>query len=72
MVDPDPHKIYSRRKERQGTSSEPDADSNESAQFPSSGWKTVGKMLSLSQCPIYSSIQSRERRDLFVGNSWIK
>ena len=37
VVDPDPHKIYSRKKERQGMSSEPDTDSNESAQFPSSG-----------------------------------
>ena len=30
VVDPDPHKIYSRRKEKQGTNSEPDTYSNES------------------------------------------
>ncbi|RMX61549.1 hypothetical protein pdam_00013725, partial [Pocillopora damicornis] len=30
VVDPDSHKIYSRRKEKQGTSSEPDTNSNES------------------------------------------
>ena len=26
VVDPDPHKIYSRRKEKQGTTSEPDTE----------------------------------------------
>ena len=33
VVDPDPHKIYSRRKEKQGTTSEPDTEINESVQF---------------------------------------
>ena len=30
VMDPDPHKIYSRRKEKQGTRSEPDIEINES------------------------------------------
>lgn len=37
VVDPDPYKIYSRRKEKQGTTSEPNTEINESVDFPSSG-----------------------------------
>ena len=51
-MDPDSHKIYSRRKEKQGTSSEPDTNSNESVQFPSSGWGT-----SLEKMPMFTRLQ---------------
>ena len=52
VVDPDPHKIYSRRKEKQGTRSEPDTEINESVQFPSSGWGT-----SLEKMPMFTRLQ---------------
>jgi len=39
IVDPDPHKIYSRRKEQQTTSTDLSNDSEESEEFPSTGWK---------------------------------
>ncbi|CAH3108012.1 unnamed protein product [Pocillopora meandrina] len=52
VVDPDLHKIYSRRKEKQGMNSEPDTDSNESVQFPSSGWGT-----SLEKMTMFTRLQ---------------
>ena len=48
VVDPDPHKTYSHRKEKQGTSSGPDTKSNELVQFRSSGWGT-----SLQKMPMF-------------------
>ena len=52
VVNPDPYKIYSRRKEKQGTSSEPDTEIDESFQFPSSGWGT-----SLEKMPMFTRLQ---------------
>ncbi|CAH3136572.1 unnamed protein product [Pocillopora meandrina] len=53
VVDPDSHKIYSRRKEKQGTSSEPDTNSNESVQFPSSGWGTSLEKMAPNESPYF-------------------
>ena len=52
VVDPDPHKIYSRRKQKQGTSSELDKESTESVKFPSSGWGS-----SLEKMPMFTRLQ---------------
>ena len=52
VVDPDPHKTYSRGKEKQGTSSGPDTKSNELVQFPSSGWGT-----SLQKMPMFTRLE---------------
>ena len=38
IVDPDPHNIYSRRKEKQTTSTDLSDDGEESVEFPSAGW----------------------------------
>ena len=47
IVDPDPHKIYSRRKEKQNTSTGLSNDGEESVEFPSTGW---GSSLEKCQC----------------------
>ena len=52
VVDPDPYKIYSHRKEKQGTSSEPDTEIDELFQFPSSGRGT-----SLEKMPMFTRLQ---------------
>ena len=55
IIDPDPHKIYSRRKQKQGTSSELVKESAAAAEFPTSGW---GASLEKTGAPnenIYSS-----------------
>lgn len=52
VVDPDPHKIYSCREEKQGMSSEPDTETNKSIQFPSSGCGT-----SLEKVPMFTRLQ---------------
>ena len=51
-MDLDLHIIYSSRKEKQGTRSEPDTEINESLQFPSSGWGTL-----LEKMPMFTRIQ---------------
>ncbi|KAL9967600.1 hypothetical protein ACROYT_G025862 [Oculina patagonica] len=52
VVDPDPHKIYSRRKQKQGTRSELDKESTEAVEFPSSGWGS-----SLEKMPMFTRLQ---------------
>ena len=40
IIDPDPHKIYSRRKQKQGTSSDLVKESTAAAEFPTTVWGT--------------------------------
>ena len=47
IVDSDPHKIYSRWKEKRSTSSDLSNDGEESVEFPSTGW---GSLLVKCQC----------------------
>ena len=71
VVDPDLHKIYSRRKEKQGMNSEPDTDSNESVRFPSSGSGTSLEKKS-ENCPTYLVRRSGECFMFMCGRkSWI-
>ena len=48
----DPHKIYSRRKQKQGTSSELVKESTAAAEFPTTGWGT-----SLEKMPMFTRLQ---------------
>lgn len=52
FVDPDPHNIYSRRKEKQTTSTDLSADSEESVEFPSAGWGS-----SLEKMPMFTRVE---------------
>ncbi|XP_073237731.1 uncharacterized protein [Porites lutea] len=52
IIDPDPHKIYSRRKQKQGTSSELVKESTAAAEFPTTGWGT-----SLEKMPMFTRLQ---------------
>ena len=52
IIDPDPHKIYSRRKQKQGTSSELVKKSTGAADFPTTGWGT-----SLEKMPMFTRLQ---------------
>lgn len=52
FLDPDPHKIYQCRKQKQGASSEPDKESAETVDFCSSGWGT-----SLNNMPMFTRLQ---------------
>ena len=52
IVDPDPHQIYSRRKEKQTMSSDLSNDGEESVEFPSTGWGS-----SLEKMPIFMRVE---------------
>ena len=52
IIDPDPHKIYSRRKQKQGTSSELVKERTKAAEFPTTGWGT-----SLEKMPMFTRLQ---------------
>ena len=52
IVDPDPHNIYSRRKEKQTTSTDLSDDGEESVEFPSAGWGT-----SLEKMPMFTRVE---------------
>ena len=51
-MDPDPHNIYSRRKEKQTTSTDLSADSEESVEFPRAGWGS-----SLEKMPMFMRVE---------------
>lgn len=52
IVDPDPDKIYSRRKERPSTSTDVGGQDSVSVQFPSVGWGT-----SLENMPMFTRVE---------------
>ena len=52
IVNPDPHKIYSRRKEKQNTSTDLSHDGEESVEFPSTGWGS-----SLEKMPMFTRVE---------------
>ena len=52
IVDPDPHKVYSRRKEKQNTSTNLSNDGEESIEFPSTGWGS-----SLEKMPMFTRVE---------------
>ena len=52
IVDPDPHNIYSRRKEKQTTSTDLSDDGEESVEFPSAGWG-----FSLEKMPMFTRVE---------------
>ena len=53
IVDPEPHKIYSHRKEKQNTSTDHSNDSEESVEFSSTGWESsLEKMLMFTRVEI--------------------
>ena len=51
IVDP-PHKIYSRRKEKENTSADLSNDGEESVEFPSTGWGS-----SLEKMPMFTRVE---------------
>lgn len=52
IVDPDPHNIYSRRKEKQTTSTDLSDDGEVSVEFPSAGWGS-----SLEKMPMFTRVE---------------
>ena len=52
IIDPELHKIYSRRKQKQGTSSELVKESTAAAEFPTAGWGT-----SFEKMPMFTRLQ---------------
>ena len=52
IIDPDPHKIYSRRKQKQGTSSQLVKESKAAAELP-----TTGCGASLEKIPMFTRLQ---------------
>ena len=52
MVDPDPNKLYTRRKERQSTSSIPSETDQRRVKFPDNGWTT-----SLDKMPMFTKAE---------------
>ena len=52
VVDPDPDKIYSRRKERSSTTTNISSEDGVSVQFPVDGWST-----SLEKMPMFTRLE---------------